>query len=338
MDVIVGSVGFVPHLFRDNGFGALKAAESFPTHHAGAYVMAAADLNGDGYPDLASAHGDEECVWITLNEGGAFGASLCQEWGLYQPGCSPYHSAVIAVDIDGDDDRDLVQSWFIFKSLGVGRNKGDGSFETPFCFPIAGAVLDMVAADVDEDGDLDLITIGWDQVARVFLTGDGHLVHAASYPAGGYWRLAYGDLTGDGLPEVATTSSSQGFVAVLRNTGSGFDPPIVYPVGPMPHEVVIADLTGDGHNELIVSVQGTGSVVVFPGQPGGQIGTPVDGDGLVGQRDLAALLAVYDTCVGAPDFNPKANLFAESSTGKQCVNQSDLGVLLSVYGQACPGG
>jgi hypothetical protein len=53
----------------------------------------------------------------------------------------------------------------------------------------------------------------------------------------------------------------------------------------------------------------------------------LDGDGDVDLADLAALLAAYGTCVGAPGYNSAADL-----DGNGCVNLADLAALLSNYG------
>ena len=53
----------------------------------------------------------------------------------------------------------------------------------------------------------------------------------------------------------------------------------------------------------------------------------VDGDGDVDLNDLSLLLAVYNTCVGDPDYNPDAD-FDDSG----CVDLTDLSALLGNYG------
>ncbi len=53
----------------------------------------------------------------------------------------------------------------------------------------------------------------------------------------------------------------------------------------------------------------------------------LDGDGDVDLADLAGLLAAYYTCVGDPDFDPRADI---DNSG--CVDLSDLAILLANYG------
>jgi sulfatase modifying factor 1 len=53
----------------------------------------------------------------------------------------------------------------------------------------------------------------------------------------------------------------------------------------------------------------------------------VNGSGHTGQVDLGILLAVWGTCEGDPDYDPRADLNCDG-----CVNQPDLGILLADWG------
>lgn len=59
--------------------------------------------------------------------------------------------------------------------------------------------------------------------------------------------------------------------------------------------------------------------------------TDINKDGSVCQSDLGALLASFGTCEGQPGYNPAANV-SPNVPGPQCIDQSDLGLLLSEYG------
>lgn len=63
-------------------------------------------------------------------------------------------------------------------------------------------------------------------------------------------------------------------------------------------------------------------------------GTPcpedIDGDGVVGLSDLAALLAAYGTTVGDPDYKRRVDLNNDG-----VVDLSDLAALLARYGEGC---
>lgn len=65
---------------------------------------------------------------------------------------------------------------------------------------------------------------------------------------------------------------------------------------------------------------------IVPGCP-----EDLDGDGSIGIADLAALLGVYGTCSGDPDYDAAADFNNDG-----CIGLEDLAQLLAVYGQPCP--
>ncbi|MBU0617728.1 MAG: dockerin type I repeat-containing protein [Planctomycetes bacterium] len=77
-------------------------------------------------------------------------------------------------------------------------------------------------------------------------------------------------------------------------------------------------VTGTQSDEAFISAYAI--VALIPGD--------LNGDGDVDLYDLAALLAVYGTCDGDPDFNPVADL-----DGNGCVDLGDLAELLGHFGE-----
>lgn len=78
---------------------------------------------------------------------------------------------------------------------------------------------------------------------------------------------------------------------------------------------------------LKFAVSYTASSVVVSVVTGGTTPGDLDGDGTVGQGDLAGLLSSYGLCHGDAGFNPAADL-----NGDGCVGQGDLALLLANYG------
>lgn len=74
--------------------------------------------------------------------------------------------------------------------------------------------------------------------------------------------------------------------------------------------------------------EGCSGGVTFSGTPCWE---DIDGDGVVGLGDLAALLASYGLAEGDPGFDPGADL-----DGDGIVNVVDLATLLAAYGNECP--
>lgn len=102
-----------------------------------------------------------------------------------------------------------------------------------------------------------------------------------SYPTGDSYALdlAIGDLNGDTKPDIAVANSGvpgdPGSVSVLLNTGSGaFGTATLYGGLQGPTSVSIADIDGDGRNDLI-SADGTGVIHLQSPTTPGQFLAPV---------------------------------------------------------------
>ena len=88
----------------------------------GPEVVAAGDLDGDGYPDLAVANVLSNDVSVLLNSGdGTFAVQTAYSTGARA-------SSVAIGDVDGDDDLDLVVANFDSNNVTVLLNQGNGSF------------------------------------------------------------------------------------------------------------------------------------------------------------------------------------------------------------------
>jgi hypothetical protein len=292
--------------------------------YEGPCLVAAADLNGDGKPDLAVANYDTDLVSVFLNEGdGTFGEHV--EY------TTKHHPMGIAIaDVDGDGHPDLV-----VPSLGEGsegavvqvyRNEGDGTFAGAVEYPTEDSPFLLVATDLNGDGKPDL-AIGHGGVRKVSVhlnRGDGTFAEPASYPTpSGPASLAAADLNGDGLPDLVTangerhTDTGSDTVSVLLNEGDGtFAARVDYAASTLPFFALPADVNGDGSPDLVVSNAGdaTLSVLVNAGdgtftapvsvsldaEPAGLAAADLDGDGridvVVTSTRSAKIRVLRNTC------------------------------------------
>jgi hypothetical protein len=122
--------------------------------------VAAADLDGDGDQDLVSANreGHNLTVFFQLSPG-IFQASPLALGG---PGVTNGPFSVAAADVDGDGDRDLVSANELGDNLTVFFQLSPGSFQA-FPLTLGGSGVtngprSVAAADVDGDGDQDLVS------------------------------------------------------------------------------------------------------------------------------------------------------------------------------------
>src|SRR3954452_13749062 len=122
-------------------------------------------------------------VALVPGAGHAFGASAHASAGS---GPAPRFSAPVfaatgesptgpvAADFNGDGKPDLATADESSDSVSVLLGRGDGSFQKRHAVRVARAPLDVVNADVDRDGDADLITASSNRAGSVtVLLNDG---------------------------------------------------------------------------------------------------------------------------------------------------------------------
>jgi hypothetical protein len=201
-----------------NGDGTFKPAVNhlIGSLSSATNILATADFNGDGNPDLA-----------IVNNGG-IGISLGNGDGTFQPqvmyGAGEYSVAV--ADINHDGQLDLVATGTASTGgVEVLLGNGDGTFQPPI--PSSGGQLVLATlADFNGDGLLDVVTVALypypsSPIAVQFGNSDGTFQAPVYYYAGNQpIRATAADFNGDGAPDLAIGSLS-GFTISL-NTGGTF--------------------------------------------------------------------------------------------------------------------
>jgi len=134
-------------------------------------------------------------------------------------------------------------------------NKGTGDFAPHSTYAVGESPLSIFAADLDNDGALDLVTANKDsdEVSVLLNNGSGAFSPHAVYPVGDNpFSIFVGDLDGgEALDLMTANSSSSSSISVLLNNGNGtFAPRVNYPIGAYPHSVFAADLDADGDLDL----------------------------------------------------------------------------------------
>jgi hypothetical protein len=259
-----------------------------PVGEPGAWVLDAqvGDLDGDG--DLDIAEGIQGGLVIRMGDGsGAFTAGH-----IYVPSAPPSADPPVAVErlalADMDDDGDLdvvtqsvwVDNWFIHTALGIALNEGSGDFgaiPTTDLGVFASGTGRLQVGDVDEDGDVDVLSAVVDQTrgsAYLVFPGDGlggvgaprdlrDDVSDREIPVN-----ALGDVTGDGhldlvLGQRVHPASRFNYGGVLAGDGAGgFGPGgEALALDRTLNDAVDSDLDGDGHLDIVGAQPGR--VIVF---------------------------------------------------------------------------
>lgn len=261
-----------------DGFG-LPGQPNLVGHRA--FSVDAADLDGDGLPDLLASDvpmdpwTDASSVQVVRNLGGRrFAAPV-----VYALDFEPL--AVRLGDLDGDGNADgLIAGERRFAYL---RGRGDGTFDPPVTMDTGWSNgHDAAVADLDGDGFSDLVITGG-MVTVVYGGADGPhspRTYSTPWPWSEASAVAMGDLDGNGLPDLVLGFSSYR-VGVYLNPESGGPAGAPASWFQVPGEVVgvdVADIDGDGHLDVLAGVLGgidSSGVVVSRGDGTGALGAPV---------------------------------------------------------------
>jgi hypothetical protein len=254
------------------------------------YPVAQADFNGDGIGDLAMItenNGDFELT-VFFGTGDAsqpYRAGPATVLGTVSASFPP--ESIVAGDFRGNGKPDVAIAYlnlvsntaYVQDYLG----HGDGTFTAGRKLSVPIPPFQMIAADFNGDGKLDLAsTSGFVALGN----GDGTFqTPIAFYPSNagtyGVW-LGAADFNHDGKLDLAfqtnegTDSLTQPLLIYLGKGDGTFQSPTTYTWGYLPSWGVITDLNGDGNPDIVIlsSQHPTDSLAVFLGNPDGTFQSP----------------------------------------------------------------
>lgn len=275
----------LPELYINDGAARFRDASDRIAIRVKANAVVAFDADRDGDQDLLFGGDTVSHLLINTGRGRFVDDSVKRLPPIYM------RTQDVAVgDVDGDGDLDLA-----FGNEDRNRlllNNGSGVFTVradaiePASEPEETRDVDLV--DLDADGDLDLVLANariWNPNARAasrILLNDGR-GRFLRQPDDAWPReradqtvtVAAVDLTGDGLPELAsgtvedlTGRSPRGALRVWRNLGAGRFAEMtagIVPEGVIANmfDITAADLDGDGKSDLFVAARGGRDVLLL---------------------------------------------------------------------------
>lgn len=248
-------------LLRGNGDGTFQDAQSIDPGHDPVGV-AIADLDDDELLDLVVALSDESGGQIGVMRN--LGDMQFERIQLFAIGGDAVE--VVVDDFDGDGFPDAAVSNPEGEGLTRLRGIAGGMFEVAGEIQVRPGTTLLALADVDSDGDNDLIAGVTDSsvIGVVRSAGGGTFEPVEVYPSGGSALngMVAADVNGDGVPDVTSSHLRSKNAAVILGRGDGtFAEAIAVTSGSNPVEVGVADFNSDGLFDIVSAVEGVDSAV-----------------------------------------------------------------------------
>jgi hypothetical protein len=222
------------------------------------------DVDGDGRPDVVSANAGNGTVSVLSGTGaGVLGPATS-----IAVGGSP--TTVSAGDFNHDNDPDLAVTAFATApatpAVSVLLGSAGASFGAPVSYPLDLDALAGAVADVNADGNLDIVAVDPFGVSVLTGTGDGSFGAAVRQPLGTFLSsVSVGDVNGDHDPDLVLGQFAGQVLVVLGGPGATFGAPTGFDAGVTPDAAAIGDVDGDGHPDLAVADFSAPAVAVLLG-------------------------------------------------------------------------
>ncbi|MFK8101110.1 MAG: T9SS type A sorting domain-containing protein [Saprospiraceae bacterium] len=246
---------------NEDGQGNFSGQQIISTEIDNGRIFEPVDLDGDNDLDLIGyINSNDNLVWFE-NENGTGSFTDAQ---IIQEAASSIRS-VFSADLDGDNDLDILYAAYLSNEIGWYENEdGQGNFGIGMgIVTVAAGLTGGTRADIDGDGDLDIVSASRDQNRISWyenLDGAGEFgpENRVTLSAINIAEVEATDFDGDGDQDLIyyNTSSSDLQIAWLENEdGAGTFGPIQV-ITLINHKISameLADLDGDGDADILTS-------------------------------------------------------------------------------------
>jgi uncharacterized protein (TIGR03437 family) len=259
-------------ILLNNGLGAFPLGIQIAT---GSFTQSygVGDFNRDGRLDLVVKNTNGALSLLAGGDGGVFTPLTTNIAAQLNP------DIFAAGDFNGDGNLDLAVSAATSTNCANANSEivilagnGQGAFAQAERVTIPDTASFLAASDPNSDGRSDLIVKincgeRRNSVVTILSNQSGGFLQPVNNPVAAEPRVfSFGDLNGDGKPDIITTHEAE-TVSILINNGDGaFASAVSLPTGAPPAAAAIGDVNGDGGADLTVfrNHQFSGSVIALP--------------------------------------------------------------------------
>ena len=261
-----------------------------------------ADLNGDGFLDLATASYSSTVGTVLLGNGN----------GGFQPRktfatTSSGVTSIGAGDFNGDGKIDLVVTLESTSRINLLSGDGTGGFQLLRTGATGTFPVDLAVGDFNKDGSLDVATVNrtGNSMSVLLGNGNGTFQGQKSYAAGSSpFSATSGDLNGDGNLDLVVGNSGSDTVSLYFGSSNGtFQNQQTLAVGSGPWGNSVVDLNGDGKLDIVIANHSSDNIGVLLGNGNGTFQP---------QQTFATLSQPYYVLAGDMNGDGKLDLVIES--------------------------
>ncbi len=261
MDVLSASGGDNKIAWHENDGSQRFAEHVISTNARRAFSVLAADVDGDGDLDVLSASANDDKIAWYENDGSQNFTERIISRNADEP------RSVRVADLDGDGDLDVLSGSISDNKVAWYEN--DGTRQGPRNWPehaistTASGVPSIFAADLDGDGDVDVLAAAYGDNTVAWYENDGArrgprnwTEHAISTNCRWVYSVFAADMDGDGDLDVLSASRLDKKIAWHENDGApggqgDWKAHLVPTTAEEPNWVFAADLDGDADMDVL---------------------------------------------------------------------------------------
>ena len=198
-------------------------ATDIATSADGAFSVFAADMDGDGDLDIISASLLDDTIAWYENDGNANPTFTAADIDTSADSAR----SVFAADMDGDGDMDILSASYSDDTIAWYENDGNANptWTAADIATSADGAYSVFAADMDGDGDMDIVSASYDDDTIAWYENDGNAnptwtAADIATSADGATSVFAADMDGDGDMDILSASYSDDTIAWYENDGN----------------------------------------------------------------------------------------------------------------------